>query len=37
MLGRAMLFMPKVPPVNHSSLRITSHMAVLKPSVAKAR
>jgi hypothetical protein len=32
-----MLLMPKVPPVSHSSLRITSQIAVLKPSVAKAR
>jgi len=29
--------MPDVPPVSHSSLRITSHIATLKPSVANAR
>ena len=32
-----MLLMPKVPPVSHSSLRMTSHIAVLKPKVANAR
>ena len=36
-LGRATSVMPEVPPVNHSSLRMTSHAATLNPSVANAR